>query len=52
VGEVRSSVSRAGGEAIGIAMVRREVTDGTELSVRDVAEAAATRAVVHEMRGS
>jgi folate-binding protein YgfZ len=39
VGEVRSSVARANGEAIGIAMVRREVAPGTTLSVREGASA-------------
>ncbi|MFM8603321.1 MAG: YgfZ/GcvT domain-containing protein [Gemmatimonadota bacterium] len=42
VGEVRSSVVRANGEAIGIAMVRREVTPGTTLTVRDDASASVT----------
>ena len=42
VGEVRSSVVRANGEAIGIAMVRREIAPGTSLSVRDGASVTAT----------
>lgn len=50
VGAVRSSVARERGDAIGIAMVRREVTDGTEVSVRDVTEGTASRATVRELR--
>jgi len=42
VGEVRSSVVRANGEAIGIAMVRREIASGTTLLLRPDASASVT----------
>ena len=42
VGDVRSSVVRANGETIGLAMVRREVTPGTTLTVRPDASASVT----------
>ena len=50
VGDVRSSVVRANGEAIGIAMVRREVAPGTTLTVRDAEVGNAASVSVREIR--
>lgn len=49
VGDVRSSVARAAGGAIGIAMVRREVTPEQAMTGRDAA-GLTTTAIVREIR--
>jgi hypothetical protein len=50
VGEVRSSVLRGSGEAIGIAMVRREIVPGTTLAARDAEGGTAASVTVREIQ--